>query len=135
MPIQLCLNNAFVQNFSCRDGMLLLAVFLFHFDVQGSKSKSVNSMENNKPFWSLQFVSLNSSSEFKRVQILIDIGTAKTLLLENALPLSEQNFTDGFFSLQSVELGVVDDSLNRSYLKSDLIIRPVIVDVRPTLPI
>jgi hypothetical protein len=55
-------------------------------DFQGSKSSFVNSMENIKPFLSQGFVSINSSSEVKPVQILRDTGAAQSLLLECVLP-------------------------------------------------
>ena len=104
-------------------------------DVQGSKSSFVNSMEDYKPFLSQGFVSINGSSDVKPVQILRDTGAAQSLLLESVLPLSERTSTDKSVLLQGVELGVIDVPLHRIYLKSDLITGPVIVGVRPTLPV
>ena len=105
-------------------------------DIQGSKSSSVNFMEDHyKPFLSQGFVSLSDSSEALPVQILRDTGAAQTLLLEGSLPLSEHTFTDRSVLLQGVELGVIDVPLHKIYLKSDLITGPVIVGVRPTLPV
>lgn len=45
-------------------------------DDQGSKSSSVNSMEDYKPFLSQIFVSLGHSSKIKPVQIWRDTGAA-----------------------------------------------------------
>ena len=59
----------------------------------------------------------------------------KSLLLESVLSLSERTSTDRSVLLQGVELGVIDVPLHRIYLKSDLITGPVIVGVRPTLPV
>ena len=105
-------------------------------DIQGSKSSSVDFMEDHyKPFLSQGFVSLSDSSEALPVQILRDTGAAQTLLLEGSLPLSEHTFTGRSVLLQGVELGVIDVPLHEIYLKSDLITEPVIVGVRPTLPV
>jgi hypothetical protein len=66
---------------------------------------------------------------------LTDTGAAQSLLLESVLPLSERTSTEKSVLLQGVELGVIDVLLHRIYLKSDLITGPVIVGVRPTLPV
>ena len=96
---------------------------------------SSNSVEEYKPFLSQGFVSVNGSSDVKPVEILRDTGAAQSLLLESVLPLSERTSTDKSVLLQSVELGIIDVPLHRIYLKSDLITGPVIVGVRPTLPV
>jgi hypothetical protein len=49
--------------------------------------------------------------------------------------LSERASTDKSVLLHCVELGVIDVPLHRIFLKSDLITGPVIVGVRPTLPV
>ncbi|KAK3084422.1 hypothetical protein FSP39_016366 [Pinctada imbricata] len=105
-------------------------------EIQGSKSSSDDFVEDHyKPFLSQGFVSLSDSSEALPVQILRDTGAAQTLLLEGSLPLSEHTFTGRSVLLQGVELGVIDVPLHEIYLKSDLITGPVIVGVRPTLPV
>ena len=105
-------------------------------DIQGSKSSSVDFMEDHyKPFLSQGFVSLSDSSEALPVQILRDTGAVQTLLLEGLLPLSEHTFTGRSVLLQGVELGVIDVPLHKIYLKSDLITGPVIVGVRPTMSV
>ena len=105
-------------------------------DIQGSKSSSVDFMEDHyKPFLSQGFVSLSDSSEALPVQILRDTGAAQTLLLEGSLPLSEHTLTGRSVLLQGVELCVIDVPLHKIYLKSDLITGPVIVGVRSTLPV
>jgi hypothetical protein len=93
-------------------------------------------MEDYKPFLSQGFVSINGSSDVKLVQILGDTSAAQSLLfLESVLPLSEHTSTDKSVLLQGVELGIIDVPLHRIYQKSDSITGPVIVGVRPTLPI
>ncbi|KAK3106890.1 hypothetical protein FSP39_002127 [Pinctada imbricata] len=105
-------------------------------EIQGSKSSSDDFVEDHyKPFLSQGFVSLSDSSKALPVQILRDTGAAQTLLLEGSLPLSEHTFTGRSVLLQGVELGVIDVPLHKIYLKSDLITGPVIVGVRPTLPV
>ena len=105
-------------------------------DTQGSKSSSVDFMEDHyKLFLSMGFVSLSDSSEALPVQILKDTSAAQTLLLEGSLPLAEHTFTDRSVLLQGVELGVIEIPLHKIYLKSDLTTGPVIVGVRPTLPV
>lgn len=61
--------------------------------VRGSRSSSVESLEDYKPFLSQVFVSLGDSSEIKPVQILIKNSAEQTLLLEGVLPLSAQTST------------------------------------------
>ena len=104
-------------------------------DNQVSKSSSVDFMEEYKPFMSQGFVSINDSSTDIPIQILRDTGASQTILLEGVLPLSEKTFTGKSLLLQGVECGVMDVPLHEVHLKSDLITGPVIVGVRPTLPI
>jgi hypothetical protein len=92
-------------------------------------------MNDYTPFLSQEFVSINGSSDVKPVQILRDTDAAQSLLLHSVLHLSESISTDKAILLQDVELAVIDFPLHRIYLKSDLIIGPVIVGVRPPLPI
>ncbi|VDI40041.1 Hypothetical predicted protein [Mytilus galloprovincialis] len=54
---------------------------------------------------------------------------------EGVLPLSEKTSVGASVLLQGVELGCIDVPLHRIYLKSDLITGPVIVGVRPNLPV
>ncbi|VDH97949.1 Hypothetical predicted protein [Mytilus galloprovincialis] len=56
-------------------------------------------------------------------------------LIEGVLPLSEKTSVGASVLLQGVELGCIDVPLHRIYLKSDLITGPVIVGVRPNLPV
>merc|ERR1712121_212181 len=92
-------------------------------------------MEEYKPFMSQGFVSINDSSTDIPIQILRDTGASQTILLEGVLPLSEKTFTGKSLLLQGVECGVMDVPLHEIHLRSDLITGPVIVGVRPPLPI
>ncbi|VDI17136.1 Hypothetical predicted protein [Mytilus galloprovincialis] len=69
------------------------------------------------------------------IKILRDTGASQSLLLEGVLPLSEKTSVGASVLLQGVELGCIDVPLHRIYLKSDLITGPVVVGVRPNLPV
>lgn len=92
-------------------------------------------IKNYRPFLSQGFVYSSNPDEAKPVQILRDTGASQTLLLERALKLSESTFTGDFVLLQGVELGVIKVPLHKIYIKSELVNGPVIVGVRPTLPV
>ena len=63
------------------------------------------------------------------------MGASQTLLLESVLPLSKETFTGNTVLLQAVELGTISDPVHRVHIESDLVTGPVIVGIRPTLPI
>ncbi|VDI57685.1 Hypothetical predicted protein [Mytilus galloprovincialis] len=67
-------------------------------------------MEEYKPFMSDGFISIVDDTTLQPIKILRDTGASQSLLLE-------------------------DVPLHRIYLKSDLITGPVIVGVRPNLPV
>ncbi|VDH94187.1 Hypothetical predicted protein [Mytilus galloprovincialis] len=74
-------------------------------------------MEEYKPFMSDGFISIVDDTTLQPIKILRDTGASQSLLLEG------------------VELGCIDVRLHRIYLKSDLITGPVVVGVRPNLPV
>ena len=87
------------------------------------------------PFISEGRVSLTEDGETVTVKILRDTGATQTLLAGGILPLSEQTSTGTSMLIQGVELGVISVPLHRVYLRSELVSGPVIVGIRPTLPI
>ena len=92
-------------------------------------------MEEYKPFLSQGYVSINNSKSAKPVKILRDTGASQTLLLEGVLPLSKKTFTGDSVLIQGLELGVIKVPLHKIHLKSELVNGPVIVGIRPYLPI
>ncbi|VDI79471.1 Hypothetical predicted protein [Mytilus galloprovincialis] len=92
-------------------------------------------MEEYKPFMSDGFILLLMIPLFSLLRFLRDTGASQSLLLEGVLPLSEKTSVGASVLLQGVELGCIDVPLHRIYLKSDLITGPVIVGVRPNLPV
>ncbi|VDI02099.1 Hypothetical predicted protein [Mytilus galloprovincialis] len=84
---------------------------------QAFKSSFCDYMEEYKPFMSDGFISIVDDTTLQPIKILRDTGASQSLLLEG------------------VELGCIDVPLHRIYLKSDLITGPVIVGVRPNLPV
>lgn len=88
-------------------------------------------MEDFKFFLYPRFVTPNRSCEVKHIQILRDIVVSETLLLENVCLCL---LLVGQF-LQGVELGIIAILLHKIYLKSYLITGPLIVGVRPTIPV
>ncbi|VDI53681.1 Hypothetical predicted protein [Mytilus galloprovincialis] len=91
---------------------------------------------NIKPFMSDGFISIVvDDTTLQPIKILRDTGASQSLLLEGVLPLSEKTSVGASVLLQGVELGCIDVPLHRIYLKSDLITGPVVVGVRPNLPV
>ncbi|VDH92819.1 Hypothetical predicted protein [Mytilus galloprovincialis] len=102
---------------------------------QAFKSSFCDYMEEYKPFMSDGFVSIVDDTTLQPIKILRDTGASQSLLLEGVLPLSEKTSVGASVLLQGVELGCIDVPLHRIYLKSDLITGPVVVGVRPNLPV
>ncbi|CAC5410428.1 unnamed protein product [Mytilus coruscus] len=99
------------------------------------KSSFCDYMEDYIPFMSDGFVSIVDNTTSQSIKILRDTGASQSLLLESVLPLSEETSVGASVLLQGVELGCIDVPLHRIYLKSDLITGPVVVGVRPNLPV
>ncbi|XP_061190377.1 uncharacterized protein LOC133198276 [Saccostrea echinata] len=89
--------------------------------------------EEFKPFVFNGLVSVDTDSH--PIRILRDTGASQSLLLEGVLPLSEKTHTGSEVVIQGVELGLVKVPLHVIDLKSDLVSGPVVVGVRPTLPV
>ncbi|VDI24762.1 Hypothetical predicted protein [Mytilus galloprovincialis] len=84
---------------------------------QAFKSSFCDYMEEYKPFMSDGFVSIVDDTTLQPIKILRDTGASQSLLLEGVLPLSEKT------------------SVGASVLLQDLITGPVVVGVRPNLPV
>ena len=87
-----------------------------------------------KPFVSHGTVSLGSGEE-SPVTILRDTGASQSLILADILPFSADSATRASVLLQGVELGTVNVPLYKMTLKCNLGSGPVIVGVRPSLPV
>ena len=100
------------------------------------KAPSKESTANYEPFISQGLVSLvGEEANAQSVCVLRDTGASQSLLLEGILPLSESSYTGNNVLLQGVELGVVSVPLHVVNLKTDLVSGPVMVGIRPSLPV
>jgi hypothetical protein len=94
------------------------------------------SLEDFKPFVSEGLISLpGDSTTLRPITILRVTGTSQSLLLEGILPLSESSATGKSILLRGVELGCIGVPLHIIEIKPDLVSGPVVVGVRPTLPL
>ena len=83
------------------------------------------------PFLSQGFVSFVASSHKVPIVILRDTGASQSLILESFLPFSYQSDTGMTVLLQEIELNVLNVPLHEVLL----ITGPVVVGVRPSLPV
>ena len=87
-------------------------------------------------FISQGLVSLvGEEAQVQSICILRNTGASQSLLLEGVLPLSESSYVGSNVLLQGVELGVVSAPLDVVNLKTELVSGPVIVGIRPSLPV
>ena len=99
------------------------------------KSHEISSSTNYHPFVSEGYVSLSAGGETVAVKLLRDTGATQSLLVDNVLPLSEQTSVGASVLIQGVGLDVINVPLHQIFLKSELVSGPVIVGIRPTLPV
>ena len=89
-----------------------------------------------EPFLSEGTVSLlHDKSITKPIRILRDTGASQSLILADAIPLSEKSHSGKSVLIKGVECGLVTVPLHQVNLKSDLVSGPVTVGARPSLPI
>lgn len=89
-----------------------------------------------KPFVSDGYVSLcDGSVPQKPIRILRDTGASQSLMLANVLPLSDKTTIGASVLMQGIECGSIEVPLHNVLLKSDLKSGPVIVGIRPSLPV
>ena len=69
------------------------------------------------------------------MKLLRDTGVTQSLLVDNVLQLSEQTSVGASVLIQGVGLDVINVPLHQIFLKSELVSGPVIVGIRPTLPV
>ena len=67
--------------------------------------------------------------------ILRDTGAAQSLIVEDTLPFSMDSVSGDEVLLQGVELRHVSVPLHTIYLQCDLVVGPVTIGVRPSLPV
>ena len=103
---------------------------------QAKEPETDSVMEIYEPFLSDGFVSLNSDfAQSTPIIILRDTGASQSLIfLADTLPFSEKTSSGTSVLIQGVECGFVNVPLHNIYLSSDLVIGPVAVGIRQTLP-
>lgn len=69
------------------------------------------------------------------MKILRDTGATQSLMASHVLPLSKQTTADASVLIQGVGMDVLRVPLHQIHLQSDLISGPVVVGVRPNLPV
>jgi len=92
-------------------------------------------MAEFRPFVTEGFVSLvGEEDNLQPIRILRDTAASKTLLLEGVLPLSKQSSVSAGVLIQGVD-SVIKAPLHKVHIQSDLVTGPVVVGVRPSLPV
>ena len=110
--------------------------FIPKSEVSKDKCKSDFIQEVYEPFLSEGTISLlHDKSITKPIRILRDTGASQSLILADAIPLSEKSHSGKSVLIQGVECGLVTVPLHQVNLKSDLVSGPVTVGARPSLPI
>jgi len=87
------------------------------------------------PFISEGFVCLVSQSTKTPVKILCDTGANQSLILERVLPFSSKSFSGSSILLQGIELWTLQAPLHVVELSSEMVLGPVIVGLRSSLPV
>ena len=88
-----------------------------------------------EPFITEGFVSLDGDSHLQPIRILRDTGALQTLILEDALPFSEESSIGANALISGVGGGFISVPLHKIHLQSDLVSGPVTVGVRHSFPI
>ena len=105
-------------------------------EVSKDKCKYDFMQEVYEPFLSEGTVSLlHDKSITKPIRILRDTGASQSLILAEAIPLSEKSHSGKSVLIQGVECGLVTVPLHQVNLKSDLVSGTVTVGAQPSLPI
>ena len=95
-------------------------------------------MENYKLFISEGVVSLvGDGNSSQKVKILRDTGATQSLMLDSALPLTENtcSFTGANVLISGVEIGVLEVPIHEVNIKSNLINSNIVIGMRPSLPV
>jgi len=80
-------------------------------------------------------VSLTHQLNDTPITILQDTGATQTLLLENVLPFSEKSFTGDSVLIRGIGLKTMQMPLHQVELSSDMVSAPIVVGLRPSLPV
>ena len=89
-----------------------------------------------QPFISQGLVSLvGGEDKAKSIRMLRDTGASQSLLLEGVVPLSDQSYTGSNVLIQGVGFGVINVPIHVVNLHTELVSGPVMVGIRPTLPV
>ena len=92
-------------------------------------------LDSYRPFVSEGRVSLPEGGDTMAVKILRDTGATQSLIASHVLPLSDQTSAGASVLIQGVGLDVMRVPLHQIHLQSDLVSGPVVVAVRPSLPV
>ena len=104
-------------------------------EVSKDKCKYDFMQEVYEPFLSEGTITLlHDKSITKPIRILRDTGASQSLILAEAIPLSEKSHSGKSVLIQGVECGLVTVPLHQVNLKSDLVSGTVTVGARPSLP-
>ena len=68
------------------------------------------------------------------IKILRDTGASRSIILADVLPFSEKTYLGTSVLLQGVESSFINVSLHNIFLSSELVIGPVAVGIRSSLP-
>ena len=110
--------------------------FIPKSEVSKDKCKYDFVQEVYEPFLSEGTISLlHDKSITKPIRILRDTGASQSLILADAIPLSEKSHSGKSVLIPGVECGLVTVPLHQVNLKSDLVSGTVTVGARPPLPI
>ena len=105
-------------------------------DLLVSQLSNVNVSEVHGPFISQGSVSLVDTPSEKSVTILRDTGASQSLILDSVLPFPRSLILHGMTLLpEGVELGIFNVPLHKICLRSPLVNGPVVLRVRPSLPV
>ena len=92
-------------------------------------------LDSYHPFVSEGRVSLPEGGDTMAVKILRDTGATQSLIASHVLPLSDQTSAGASVLIQGVGLDVMRVPLHQIHLQLDLVSGPVVVGVRPSLPV
>ena len=103
--------------------------------VEVTKSQPDSVMEIYEPFISEGMVSfMDDSTKPIHIKILRDTGASQSIILADVLPFSEKTYSGTSVLIQGVECGLMNVPLHNIFLYLELVIGPVAVGIRSSLP-
>jgi len=106
--------------------------------IEPNRPKTIESekvREDFQPFVLEGSVSLNDDENNRPIKIMRDTCCAQSMILESALPFTENTATGESVLIQGIGMDVINVPLHRISLKTNLVSGSVIVGVRPELPV